>query len=189
MDCYRLIGDESLAAMHAREIIKKSTAFSGTDVSPMRKAEAELTLGVIAARNGAVDEALTYGHNALSIDRRSQPSLLMVGSELDHALQQRYPNNTDGEPSMTPSPHSPVRPNRPELRGTTCRTRLKVVSTTAHPAQRRKSVHDSIYYWSHDAFADAFAQLPAAHHLPIAEQPAEPLLLRTLNGSLPADAD
>lgn len=95
MDCYRLIGDESLAAMHAREIIKKSTAFSGTDVSPMRKAEAELTLGVIAARNGAVDEALTYGHNALSIDRRSQPSLLMVGSELDHALQQRYPNNAD----------------------------------------------------------------------------------------------
>jgi len=61
----------------------------------MRTAEAELTLGVIAARNGAVDEALAYGHKALNIDRRSQPSLLMVGSELDHVLQQRYPKHSD----------------------------------------------------------------------------------------------
>jgi tetratricopeptide (TPR) repeat protein len=95
MDCYRLIGDDSLAGMLAHEIIKKSTAFDGTDVSPMRKAEAELTLGVIAARNGTVEEALAYGRNALNIVRRSQPSLLMVGAELDHALQQRYPNNSD----------------------------------------------------------------------------------------------
>jgi tetratricopeptide (TPR) repeat protein len=95
MDCYRLIGDDNLAQMLAREIIKKSTAFDGTDVSPMRKAEAELTLGVIAARNGTVEEALTYGHNALNIHRRSQPSLLMVGAELDHVLRQRYPTNSD----------------------------------------------------------------------------------------------
>jgi hypothetical protein len=95
MDCYRLIGEDSLAEILAREIIRKSTAFDGTDTSPMRKAEAELTLGVIAARNGAVEEALTYGNKALSINRRSQPSLLMVGSELDAALRDRYPNNTD----------------------------------------------------------------------------------------------
>lgn len=95
MDCYRLIGDDDLAAMHAHEIIRKSTALIGMTASPMRKAEAELTLGVIAARNGAVSQALAYGRNALSIDRRSQPSLLMVGSELDQALQRRYPNNTD----------------------------------------------------------------------------------------------
>ena len=94
MDCYRLIGDDNLAEMLAREIIKKSTTFDGTNVSPMRTAEAELTLGVIAARNGTVEEALAYGQNAVSIARRSQPSLLMVGSELDHALRQRYPNNT-----------------------------------------------------------------------------------------------
>lgn len=94
MDCYRLIGDDDLAEMHAREIIKKTTAPDGTDLSPMRKAEAEITLGVIHARNGSLDEALTYGRQALMIDRRSQPSLLMVGSELDHALQQRFPNNS-----------------------------------------------------------------------------------------------
>jgi hypothetical protein len=95
MDCYRLIGEDNLAEMLAREIIKKSTAFDGTNVSPMRTAEAELTLGVIAARNGAVEDALAYGRNAVGIARRSQSSLLMVGSELDHALRQRYPNNTD----------------------------------------------------------------------------------------------
>jgi transcriptional regulator with XRE-family HTH domain len=95
MDCYRLIGDDGLAGMLAQEIIKKSTAFDGTDVSPMRKAEAELTLGVIAARNGTVEDALAYGRTALNIVRRSQPSLLMVGAELDQALQQRYPNNGD----------------------------------------------------------------------------------------------
>jgi hypothetical protein len=59
MDRYRLIAEDSLAEMLAREIIRKSTAFDGTDTSPMRKAEGELKLGVIAARNGAVEEALT----------------------------------------------------------------------------------------------------------------------------------
>jgi tetratricopeptide (TPR) repeat protein len=95
MDCYRLIGDNDLAEMHAREIIRKTTAPDGSDLSPMRKAEAELTLGVISARNGALDEALTYGQQALSIGRRSQPSLLMVGSELDRTLQDLFPNSTD----------------------------------------------------------------------------------------------
>jgi hypothetical protein len=81
--------------MLAREIVKKSITFDGADISPMRRAEAELTLGVIAARNGAVDDALSYGHKALSIDRRSQPSLLMVGFELHHALSQRYPDSAE----------------------------------------------------------------------------------------------
>ena len=108
MDCYRLIGDDNLAEMLAREIIKNSTAFDGTNISPMRKAEAELTLGVIAARNGAVEEALAYGRNAVNIDRRSQPSLLMVGSELDHALQQRYPNNAEVHAFITTSLVSPA---------------------------------------------------------------------------------
>lgn len=95
MDCYRLIGDNELAEMHAREIIRKSTAPDGTVVSPMRKAESELTLGVVAARRGQLDEALSYGHSALSIPRRSQPSLLMVGSELDQELQQNFPKSSE----------------------------------------------------------------------------------------------
>jgi len=95
MDCYRLIGDNSLAELYAREIVRKTTAVDGTVLSPMRKAEAELTLGVIAARNGELQVALDYGQKALTIDRRSQPSLFMVGAELDRALQKRYPNEPD----------------------------------------------------------------------------------------------
>lgn len=93
MDCYRLIGDDNLAEMHAREIIRKATAFDGVDLSPMRRAEAEITLGVIAARRGTLEDALRYGQKALDIGRRSQPSLLMVGSELDRVLSERYPQN------------------------------------------------------------------------------------------------
>jgi transcriptional regulator with XRE-family HTH domain len=79
MDCYRLIGDDKLAEMHAREIIRKTTAADGTPLSPMRKAEAEITLGVVAARNGDLEGAISCGRQALTIDRRSGPSLLLVG--------------------------------------------------------------------------------------------------------------
>ena len=95
MDCYRLIGDDTLAEMHAREILRKTTAPDGTNLSPMRKAEAELTLGVISARSGSLEDALSYGQQALAVERRSQPSLLMVGSELDLALRQRFPNSSE----------------------------------------------------------------------------------------------
>ncbi len=91
MDCYRLIGDNSLAEMHAQETLRKAVAPDGTVISPMRKSEAEITLGVVAARSGNMTQALDYGRSALSIGRRSLPSLLMVASELDRALQDRYP--------------------------------------------------------------------------------------------------
>jgi len=92
MDCYRLIGDDNLAEMHAREIIRKSTNPDGTANSPMRITESQLTLGVVAARRGDLERAVILGHEALAIDRKSQPSLLMVGSELNTALQGKYPN-------------------------------------------------------------------------------------------------
>lgn len=95
MDCYRLIGDDKLAEMHAREIIRKTTNADGTSNSPMRNAEARLTLGVVAARSDELQQALRYGREALAIDRRSQPSLLMLGNELDEVLQQRYGGDPD----------------------------------------------------------------------------------------------
>lgn len=97
MDCYRIIGDNSLAEMHARETLRKAVAPDGTVLAPMRKAESELTLGVVAARNGDVDQAIAYGQSALSIDRKSRPSLLLVGSELDQILQERYPGSPGTE--------------------------------------------------------------------------------------------
>jgi hypothetical protein len=87
------MGQDNIAEMHARETIRKTTAADGTSRSPMRRAEAELTLGVVAARRGELDEALRYGHGALAISRRSEPSLLMVGSELARAIDDLFPNN------------------------------------------------------------------------------------------------
>jgi hypothetical protein len=58
----------------------------------MRSAEARLTLGVVAARTGDLTQAVSHGQEALAIDRRSQPSLLMIGKELDEVLKQRYPS-------------------------------------------------------------------------------------------------
>lgn len=95
MDCYRLIGDDTLAEMHAKEIIRKSTNADGTYNSPMRITESTLTLGVVAARRGEKEAALELGQKALSIDRKSQPSLLMVGSELDDVLRKQYPRDSE----------------------------------------------------------------------------------------------
>jgi tetratricopeptide (TPR) repeat protein len=104
MDCYRLIGDNNLAEMHARELIRKTTNPDGTSSSPMRNAEAWLTLGVVAARQGDMERALAHGQHALAADRKSRPSLLMVGSELDDELRARFP----GEPEVNQFHHELV---------------------------------------------------------------------------------
>ena len=44
MDCYRIIGSDDLAEMHAREIIRKTTNLDGSLTTPMRNAEARLIL-------------------------------------------------------------------------------------------------------------------------------------------------
>jgi transcriptional regulator with XRE-family HTH domain/tetratricopeptide (TPR) repeat protein len=95
MDCYRLIGDDQLAEMLAREIMGKTVTSDGRVTSPMRRAESMLTLGVVAARAGDLNSAIEYGNDALSIDRKSQPSLYMVASEMTDVLGERYP----GEPT------------------------------------------------------------------------------------------
>ena len=93
MDVYRLAGDSTRAALHAREVIAKETLPDGTERAPMRLTEARLTLGVVAARSGQLEEALVYGDQALQSARRSLPTLLMVASELDSVLQERYPGD------------------------------------------------------------------------------------------------
>lgn len=93
MDCYRLIGEDTLAQTNAREIVRKTTGPDGENLSPMRRAEADLTLAVIAARQGDLDSARTYAESALAIPRRSMPSLRMVGSELVQVLDTRYPTS------------------------------------------------------------------------------------------------
>src|SRR6266571_4711180 len=77
MDCYRRI--------------KSSTDFDGSERAPMRTAEARITLGVVAARQGDVDQATTYGEQALTAERKSVPSLVMVSRDLTKILRTQYP--------------------------------------------------------------------------------------------------
>lgn len=60
----------------------------------MRIAEAHVTLGVVAAREGDLDEAVAYGRKALAGDRKSLPSLAMVSQDLVDVLAE----NHAGEP-------------------------------------------------------------------------------------------
>jgi transcriptional regulator with XRE-family HTH domain len=92
MDAYRLAGDDVRAALHAHEVIASGTLPDGAERAPMRMAEARLTLGVVAARSGRLDEAFSNGEQALRPMRRSLPSLLMVAGELDSVLHERYPD-------------------------------------------------------------------------------------------------
>ena len=61
----------------------------------MRLAEARTTLGVIRAREGNRDDAVTHGIEALGGGRKSLPSLLMVSRDLTKVLRERFPAETD----------------------------------------------------------------------------------------------
>jgi len=95
MDCYRIAGEDRLAEMYAREVIRSSTDPDGTERKPMRNAEARITLGVVAARSGDLDQAVSYGRRALNGDRKSLPSLLMCSKELATLLRDRYPKEPE----------------------------------------------------------------------------------------------
>ncbi|MGI5164476.1 XRE family transcriptional regulator [Spirillospora sp. CA-253888] len=98
MDCYRILGDAGpagsaenrLAATYAGEVLRLGTDHSGSERSPMRNAEARITLGVVAAREGDLEKALGYGRRALAGDRQSLPSLLMVSMDLGKLMKDRY---------------------------------------------------------------------------------------------------
>lgn len=73
-----------------------STDFDGTERKPMRIAEARVTHGVIAAREGDPQRAVAQGEQALTGDRQSLPSLLMVSRELATLVKNRYPASDAG---------------------------------------------------------------------------------------------
>jgi transcriptional regulator with XRE-family HTH domain len=90
MDCYRHVGDDRLASGLAEEVIKSSTDFGGFERAPMRIAEARVTLGVAAAREGDLDSAVEFGRRALAGERKSLPSLKMVSRDLAVVLDSRF---------------------------------------------------------------------------------------------------
>ncbi len=92
MDCYRQLAEDKMAETLAEEVIRKSTDFDGTERAPMRTAEARVTLGVIAAREGDIEQAVHQGERALSGPRKSLPTLAMVSRDLARILKDRYPS-------------------------------------------------------------------------------------------------
>ncbi|WP_078995180.1 hypothetical protein [Streptomyces sp. XY66] len=90
MDCYRLVGEDKLARTLAEEVLRAGTDFDGTERAPMRNAEARVTLGVTAAREGDLEQALMMGERALQGDRQSVPSLIMTSRELAAEMKRRY---------------------------------------------------------------------------------------------------
>lgn len=96
MDCYRLLGEDRFAENLAHEVIRAGTDFDGSERSPMRMAEARITLGVVAARQGDLDQAVNYGEWALKGDRQSLPSLLMVSRELAAIVNRDFAKEATG---------------------------------------------------------------------------------------------
>ena len=90
MDCYRLAGEDRLARTLADEVIRTGTDFDGTERMPMRNAEARVTLGVAAAREGDVEQAVVYGERALAGVRQSVPSLIMTSRKLAAVLRNNF---------------------------------------------------------------------------------------------------
>jgi tetratricopeptide (TPR) repeat protein len=105
MDCYRLLGakgtsssaENRLAENYAREVLRLGVDASGFERSPMRNAEARVTLGVVAAREGDLARALAYGRQALRGERQSVPSLLMVSRDLGAVIQERYGSEPEAQ--------------------------------------------------------------------------------------------
>jgi hypothetical protein len=95
MDCYRHVAEDRMAEMLATEVIQASTDFDGTERAPMRLAEARITLGVVAARQGDLEQAIHHGSHALSAPRKSLPSLLMVSRDLTKVLNDQYPRECE----------------------------------------------------------------------------------------------
>jgi hypothetical protein len=65
MGCYRIVGEDRRAAIYAREVIRSSTDFDGRLRKLMRVAEANVILGVIAARAGNLEQAVTLGRTVV----------------------------------------------------------------------------------------------------------------------------
>lgn len=86
VDVYRWLGADNAAESFARGVLEHSLGPDGAIRAPMRRSEALLTLGTVAARRGELDVAVGYGLPALSDPRQCKPSLLLVAADLDAEL-------------------------------------------------------------------------------------------------------
>jgi transcriptional regulator with XRE-family HTH domain len=92
MDAYWMAGDDENAEAHARELLRTSVNADGFERQPMRISQARMTLGLVAARRGDLEQATAYGLRALATPRRSLPGLMSLGSVLGAELTRRFPD-------------------------------------------------------------------------------------------------
>lgn len=94
MDVHRVLGtDDEAAEQLAQEVLDDSIDWTGQETSVMRAAEARVTLGVAAARRGDLEQAVDLGTRAITSDRQSLPSLLMVAGDLVRSINTRAPDS------------------------------------------------------------------------------------------------
>ncbi|MDQ3402793.1 MAG: hypothetical protein M3548_05305 [Actinomycetota bacterium] len=93
MDCFRIAGEDRKAAEHAQEVLRVSHRLDGSERSPMRATEARLTLAVVGLRQGDLAEAAEWTTSALTTERKSFDSLVMVADELCKEAQRLFPND------------------------------------------------------------------------------------------------
>ena len=86
MGVYRWLGVGDAAQEYAQRTRAYCERPDGAIRSPMRRSEALLTLGVVAARRGELDAAVAYGLAGLGDPRKCLPSLLTSAADLDAAL-------------------------------------------------------------------------------------------------------
>jgi transcriptional regulator with XRE-family HTH domain len=92
MDVHRIAGDDELATQYAGTVIKDNMTPDGTELSPMRVSECRITLGIVAGREGDLEQAVGLGLSGLKDGRQSKVHLQMVAGELDQELRQRFPS-------------------------------------------------------------------------------------------------
>jgi tetratricopeptide (TPR) repeat protein len=88
--CYTWLGDGEHAREHAAQVIGQCLEVPGQVRWPVRLAETRVDLGLVAAREGRVDEACELGRQALASERKSGSTLGRV-AELDALLMRGHP--------------------------------------------------------------------------------------------------
>ncbi|MGA6163072.1 helix-turn-helix domain-containing protein [Amycolatopsis magusensis] len=93
MDCYRISRQNDKSAMHAREVLRLSKGTGGVEKSPMRAAEAKLTLAALSLRDGDLEGAADYTAKAFDVERKSINSLLLVADEVNREAKSLRSND------------------------------------------------------------------------------------------------
>jgi hypothetical protein len=88
--CYTWLGDGEHAREHAAQVISQCLEVPGQVRWPVRLAETRVDLGLVAAREGRIDDACDLGRHALASERKSGSTLGRV-VELDALLMREHP--------------------------------------------------------------------------------------------------